>query len=480
MFESNAVFVTMLICGPAAVLAARQSTWLVDYLFFVVALNRGIRRFVDYENGYFNSFSLISLTPIIVGGFAVVVVLMRLNRGGGQFGGRTRKVLTLYGGAVAFAFLIGFINAKFGAVYALGDYIAPIGLIGYGSQWSSKPKIISRWCHTFAASVLVVAVYGLWQFYTIPPWDAFWLIEAKMDGYMGIPEPTKMTLFSTMAERGPAAMYLCSGLMLLTLRPGTLGLLRWPTAVIVLYAMLLTYSRTTVIFSGLAVLLYPLLNRGTGWLPVAALTIAMTVAGPSLLGQLPGQASARVGTIGVIQDDGSFQGRLMLFGIAMRNSMTQPLGLGIGAGGLASRVQQANVSAVADSTGYADTLATYGWIGFFVIINVLYKLWRSSTLLIRRKIDDRNVRIFRAWFIAGMAALFSGNWLAGASFFWVLAGHTLGRYDADQRQRRENWERSREDAGPAEESSIGADENRSERVVGEPVANAQQPMVGPQ
>jgi hypothetical protein len=39
------------------------------------------------------------------------------------------------------------------------------------------------------------------------------------------------------------------------------------------------------------------------------------------------------------------------------------------------------------------------------------------------------VRIFRAWFIAGMVALFSGNWLAGASFFWVLGGYCLGRID---------------------------------------------------
>lgn len=432
MFELNALIVTLLICLPAALMAARQSTWLVDYLFFVVALNRGIRRVVDYENGYFNSFSTISLTPIIVGGFAVLVVLAKLNRRGNKFGGRTKNVLYLYGGAVAFAFVIGFVNAKFGAVYALGDYIAPIGLIGFGSQWASKPKIINRWCQSFAISVAVVAIYGLWQFYTIPAWDAFWLLAAEMDGYMGIPEPTKMTLFSTMAERGPAAMYLCSGLMLLALRPGTLGLLRWPMAIVILYAMLLTYSRTTVIFAGLAVMLYPLLNRGTGLLPVIAITVVAAVAGPSLLGGLPGQAAQRVGTIGAISDDGSFKGRIALFGIAMRNSLTQPLGVGIGAGGMASRVETANVSAVVDSTGYAETLATYGWIGFFVIFNVLFKIWKASSRLVRRKIEDRNVRIFRAWFIAGMAALFSGNWLAGASFFWVLAGHTLGRYDTDR------------------------------------------------
>ncbi len=437
MFEINALVVTFLICLPAVVMAAQRSTWMIDYLFFVVALNRGIRRIVDYNNGYFNQYSLISLTPIIVGGLAVVVVLLELNRRDRKFGHLTANILYLYGGIVAYAFVIGFVNAKFGAVYGLGDYIAPIGLIGYGALWSGDSSTMNRWCHSFVASVLAVAIYGLWQFYTIPPWDAFWLVSVKMTGYMGIPEPTKMTLFSTMGERGPAAMYLCSGLMLLALRPGTLGLIRWPSAAIVCYAMLLTYSRTTVIFAGLAVLLYPVLNRGSGIVPVIALSLLALIGGPALMSRLPGQASARIETIGSIHDDGSFQGRIMLLGIAIRNSMSEPLGLGIGAGGMASRVQQASKAAVVDSTGYADTLATYGWIGFVIIMTILYRLWRASSDLIAWQMDDANVRIFRAWFIAGMAALFSGNWLAGASFFWVLAGHCLGLIDE---ARAENWQ----------------------------------------
>lgn len=430
MLETNTLIVALLICLPAIVMAATTSTWLIDYLFFVVALNRGIRRIVDYNNGYFNPFSTISLTPIIVGGLAVLVVLVELNRRREQFGGRTSKVLYQYGALVFYAFVIGLLNAKFAAVYALGDYIAPIGLIGYGALWSSDSHVISRWCHSFAASVLAVAVYGLWQFYTIPPWDAFWLISVNMTGYMGVPEPTKMTLFSTMAERGPAAMYLCGGLMLLVLRPGTLGVLRWPSAAIIGYAMLLTYSRTTVIFAGLAIMLYPLINRAAGFLPVAGLTLLAIIGGPSILSRLPEQASARVETIGAIQDDASFQGRAQLFGLAMRNSLTQPLGVGIGAGGMASRIGQASVSMMSDTSGYAETLSTFGWIGFLVMISVLYMIWRASSGLNGMHLDDLNVRIFRVWFIAGMVALFSGNWLAGASFFWVLAGHCLGRVDS--------------------------------------------------
>jgi putative inorganic carbon (HCO3(-)) transporter len=429
MFEVNSLIVALVICLPAIVLASQRSTFLVDYLFFVIALNRGIRRVVDYHNGFFNPFSLISLTPIIVCGLASLFVLLELNSRSEQFGQRTLKVLYLYTGIVGFAFIVGFFNSKFAAVYALGDYLAPIGLLGFAALFADQPKIISRWANSFAVSVLVVAIYGLWQFYTIPPWDRFWLIAVDFVGYMGLPEPGKMTLFSTMSERGPAAMYLCNGLILVALRPGTLSILRWPAAVVIAYAMLLTYSRTTVIFAGLALLLYPLLNRGTNFLTIAVLVIGGVIFGPAILSKLPGQATARVNTIGNIQADGSFLGRIQILGYAISEAITAPLGTGIGTHGMASRVQQASKAGIGDSTGYVENLRTYGWIGFCVLVFILWKLWDSSRQLLLCSFDDRDVRLFRSWFLAGMAALFSGNWLAGASFFWVLAGHTLGVYD---------------------------------------------------
>lgn len=429
MFDLTTLLVTCTICFPAIALASRKSDWLVDYLFFVVALNRGIRRFVDYQNGFFNPTSLISLTPIIVGGLAVLVILSEFNTAEDRFGRQSKSVLKLYGGAVTFAFVIGLINIKLGAVYALGDYIAPIGLMGFGILRADDEATMNRWCNSFAVSVLAVASYGVWQFYTIPAWDAFWLVEVNFVGYMGYPEPTKMSLFSTMNERGPAALYLCNGLMLLILRSGTLGAFRWPAALMILYAMLLTYSRTSIIFAGLAFVLYPVLNRGSGLFPVAAIALLIGVAGPSILAKMPGQASARVETLGAIQDDGSFKGRVYILKHSLSEALTEPLGLGLGAHGLASRIQKASKSGQGDSTGYVETLMTYGWIGFLIICVVLWKLWQASSQLVNAGVSDKNILLFRAWFIAGMVALFSGNWLVGASFFWVLAGYCLGRSD---------------------------------------------------
>ncbi len=78
MFEPTACLVAALICFPALLFGLRGSSWLVDYLFFVVALNRGIRA-SSIIKWIFNPYSMISLTPIIVGGIAALVVVKQLN-----------------------------------------------------------------------------------------------------------------------------------------------------------------------------------------------------------------------------------------------------------------------------------------------------------------------------------------------------------------------------------------------------------------
>lgn len=431
MLDAVSMMVAASICLPAVIMAAQRSTWLIDYLFFVVALNRGIRRIVDYGNGEFNSLSLISLTPIIVGGLATLVVLIEINHRMDRFGTSTLAVLSRYALAISIGFAVGLVRVRFGAVYALGDYIAPIGLLGFAALYANRHDVLHRWCNSFALSALVVATYGIIQFYFTPPWDAFWVRAVNFEGYLGIPEPTKMTLFSTMAERGPAASYLCSGLILLLLRPATLGSLRWPAVAVVLTAMLLTYSRTVIIQTSLACILYPIVNRGSGLIPVMLLCSLVAVFGGKLLDKLPGSemAAKRVGTLTNIHEDGSFRGRIQIMTDSVRAAITEPLGLGIGSHGLASRVNSKDGGGSGDSTGYVEILRTLGWIGFVLTASVLYRTWNSSTELAALDLDDENVNLFRAWFLSGMVAMFSGNWMFSASFFWILAGYSLGRLD---------------------------------------------------
>lgn len=436
MNDPLTILVFGLICLPALIFAALKSSWIVDYLFFVVALNRGIRRVLDYNNELFNPYSLISLTPMIVSGLASFVVLAELmdNRQGNST--YAKRVISIYTLAVGIAFVIGVFNVRLGAVFALGDYIAPIGLMGFGVLYCFDHRVVVRWCASAALASVVVAAYGIYQFYTIPPWDAFWVKAVNFEGYLGALKPTEMALFSTMAERGPASTFLAGGFMVLILHKGIWGIARFPMAALVFYAMLLTHTRTSVIQVALAAMLYPLLNRGRGLLPVIVVCVLIAVVGESALSSLPGTetASSRVKTIGNIQDDGSFRGRLVILGVALSRSTSEPQGLGIGSHGLGNRVTSSEVRGIGDSSGYVEALRTLGWAGFAMITVVLLRIWKSSTILLNEDLADESVLVFRAWFVSGMIALFSGNWIFSATFFWVLAGHCLGRLDEAHQQ----------------------------------------------
>jgi putative inorganic carbon (HCO3(-)) transporter len=443
LFEPLGLFIFLVVSAIGAVLAVSRSSWFVDYAFLVIAFNRCIRRMVDYHNGEFNPYSLISLTPLVVCGFATLMVVGTIIRSSSFAEAKLRETLLPYAIAVAFAFVVGLFNARLGAVYSLGDYLAPIGLLAFGSWFSHDQRICDRWCRNFCLIVFIVAVYGLWQFYTIPPWDAFWLLAVDFDGYMGEPEPTKMTLFSTLQERGPAGMFMAGGVILLMLRGAFSHLFRWPMAAVIGYAMLLTYTRTSVILCVAACLLFPLLNRNASLRVILGSVVFLAAFIPVIVQQLPGSEHAiqRVSTLARIQDDSSFQGRLRSFRESLSKAVFEPLGLGLGSHGLAGKVSSATESGAGDSTGYVQTLRTFGWIGTILVVITLVRLWRNSNTALLQGSGDSTVSFYRAWFSAGMVVFYSGDWLFTATFFWVLGGYVIGRVsNADYEEIEHDWD----------------------------------------
>lgn len=431
-----AITIAVLICLPAVYLANRRSSWIVDYFILVFAVNRGVRRVVDYWSGAFDPLSPISLTPLVVGGLATLVVVEAYRTRSSRIGSKSRMMLRWYLVALGYSFAIGIFYNRAAAVYELGNAISPIGLMGMAMVYADRPRVIRRWALSAVAVGVFVAAYGMWQFYTIPPWDAFWVRSVKFEGYLGELKPTKMTLFSTLHERGPAAMFLAGTLILILLRPRILGVLKWPAAALVLVAMLFTYSRTTVIHVALAAVALPVVAKGKGLGVVVVVGLALAFGGNSLLGFLPQQqvVSERYATIGAIQEDGSFQGRIQLLQLGLRLALTQPQGAGLGSHGLGGRVAEGGSSGLADSTGYVEIFRVYGLPGFILIVGVLRQLWLSSSVVLKRDPHDGDAALFRAWFVSGMIVLFSGNWLGGVSYFWVLAGYVLGKADAIEKE----------------------------------------------
>ena len=208
--------ITLLIAIPAIILAFAGSSWLLDYTIIVLAFNRGIRRIADYYiSGQFNPFSPISLTPLIVAGLLLIPALLHFSR----LPQRLRTPFYLIGSAIGIGFAVGFLLNRFAAIYSLAEWIAGAGAMAFAATQTAGSKVADRWIKTAGWCAVLVTAYGWWQYYTIPPWDGMWLVQSGMAGYMGQPEPTKMTVFSTLAERGPCGDFLAWAVIPMIINP---------------------------------------------------------------------------------------------------------------------------------------------------------------------------------------------------------------------------------------------------------------------
>lgn len=420
-------FVALLIVAPAAYLYAVGSSWLIDYLVWVTVLNRGIRRYVDWLAGAFNPFSPISLTPLVISGFVFLIVLQRRH----TLPEYLQRIFRLFTVALVLGFAWGLLRNQFAAVYALAEYVAPLSILGCAALAGGNERILDRWIKSVGWAAVLVSLYGWYQYYTIPPWDAFWVRAVGFEGYLGQLEPTKMVVFSTMSERGVFGGFLSFAVipMILSKRWRNGG--GWVSVVVIIATILLTYVRTAIITIGLATILFPVLNRGKNTLQIILLLCVAAVGGNYILNQTPssGKIGERMKSIGSITEDGSFKGRIAIANYGIGALAKNPLGTGLGSTGLGGRVNTGDSDAGAEigDNGYFEILFSFGIIGGACFFYAFYLIWKQVRIFEKLGIRSESLMAFKAIFVTGAVALFAGNWLAGPGsvVFCVFAGFAV-------------------------------------------------------
>jgi len=417
-------FVALLIVAPAAYLYLTGSSWLIDYLVWVTVLNRGIRRYVDWLNGAFNAFSPISLTPLIVSGFVFLMVLQNYR----TLPGYLQRVIRLFTIALTLGFVIGLVRNQLAAVYALAEYVAPLSIMGCAAIARGNERILDRWIKSVGWAAVTVSVYGWYQYYTIPPWDAFWVRAVGFEGYLGQLKPTQMVVFSTMSERGVLAGFLGFAVIPMIISKRWRNSSGWISVIIIIATILLTFVRTTIISIGLATILFPVLNRGKNTIQIILILCVGAVAGIYILNKTPssGKVGKRLQTIGSITEDGSFKGRIQIANYGAGALLKNPLGTGLGSTGLAGRVNTGGVEAGAaiGDNGYFEILFSFGLIGGACFFYAFYLIWKQVRIFEKLGIQSESLMMFKALFVTGAVTLFAGNWLSGPGsvVFCVFAG----------------------------------------------------------
>ena len=112
------------------------------------------------------------------------------------------------------------------------------------------------------------------------------------EGYLGNLEPTKMAVFSTMAERGVLGGYLGFAVVPMILAPKWRPL-SWFGVILVISVILLAGTRTGIILAVLSTMVYVMVNRGTGFWQLAIGFAVMTAAAYFGMGLMPGASKFR-------------------------------------------------------------------------------------------------------------------------------------------------------------------------------------------
>ena len=244
--------------------------------------------------------------------------------------------------ALIFAFFVGFARIQFAAVYAAAEALAPIAMFGYIVTSSPSPATKDRWLLTSAWCAIVACVYGWYQYLTVPPWDSFWVRAVGMEGYLGIMEPFKISVFSTMAERGVFGGFLGFAVVPMIIAPKWRPL-GWFGVILVLSCILLAGTRTGIILAVFTTMIYVLINKGTGRMATRSRNgrdFPRSLLWTRCDARVEPPFRQRFSTLGDMQSTGSYQGRMEIYQSAVGDVLSSPLGSGLGASGISGRINQ--------------------------------------------------------------------------------------------------------------------------------------------
>ncbi len=410
---------------PAVWLAAKGSSLLVDYTFFLYVINREIRRVIDWSQGSFNPFSPVVLIPLI----ATALLLLPFFSRFGALHPTSKKIFILFFLAIGYGTFVGLARNGIAAVYGTSGYLAPIALMGFAATAPVAESTADRWMKSAGWLTIGACLYGWFQYLTIPPWDAYWVQQVGFVGYLGQLVPTKMTVFSTFAERGPCAGFLSlTVLAILVSRRWRLSL-GWPEALLILSTILLTMVRTGLILIGVGVLIHPLLNRGKAAIGLIVLVAMVALGGVIGLNHMPNseRISDRYSSFGNMKEDASLNGRLGIADAGLKMAIGNPIGYGIGSSGLAGRLNTGTTEseAVIGDNGYLELLTAFGVPGGLLFATAFFLLWRHLSMCSRFGLVDDYLAMARTFFIVLLIGLLAGDFFSGLSVMFIAFGQAL-------------------------------------------------------
>jgi hypothetical protein len=392
----------------------------VAFAWWIWLFTPEVRRLVDYQSSY-HSISPVMLTPFLVTGIATLSILKRpriLLR-------RSVVPFTLFGAVAAYALLVGVVvNGPIPALYEFMTWVVPLGF-GLYLMIERRHYLANRdaLLFSFIVGLLVIAPYGLYQFYHFPPWDALWLKEAKFaSAGPGLAEQVR--LFGPLNSPGPYGQALMFSLVFVIIAKGPMrvvaGGLGFPA-----FGLSLVRSAWGAWAIAATFVIWRIGGRAKLRFLIVAAIVAAIALPLTTVGPVADALSNRFATLNNIQQDGSFQARAHLYETFTVTALSQPIGIGFGTGGLAGKLGTGQLGGF--DSGLLEAPYELGWMGtglLFWAIGVIMLQGLGSSF----RSTDPFVIAGAGLIIANIAQNIFGSTFAGLSglTLWIPVALALG------------------------------------------------------
>ncbi|MDP4098953.1 O-antigen ligase family protein [Paenibacillus sp. P96] len=417
---------------PAFIFAVIQSKALIPYTLVVWAIGPEIRRISDWMEGTYQSVSLLSIAPLL----ASTMILIPVLRGIHQAEQPLARIALYFAVALGYGSLIGVAKNGMGFAYDLANYIIPLMILPYFAVRPFDVRDIDRLLTTYANIAVAVSLYGIIQYLTVPPWDAFWMNHVEMNS-IGLPYPLEIRVFSTLNSPGPCAFFLAGALMPMLMEKRWRGSLGWFGVLLTLVCLMTTLVRSAWLLVFVMLLAYILTSSSKGkWKTILQLVIlgALLV---YIVPKLPGAEGlvARMETLTSIEEDRSYNDRLDLLNTMLPTVIGNPVGQGLGSVGTGTKLDNGGdlgEMGIMDN-GFIAVFLTFGVPGAIFFFAGLFLLAKKliSRITARNSFQPYARLGFAAW-MGACANLISDNGFPGLRGYvvWTLIGIGLWAKDA--------------------------------------------------
>jgi hypothetical protein len=394
------------------------------WTWFVTPL---VRRLIDWRTG-FEEHNLVLLVPFLVSAIAGLTLLRERRLAGHVH--LTPFFLCIAG--ILYGFAVGLIRWELhastaeslgGVIYGLFMWLAPLlfGLHLY-LRWQDYEEQKQAILKSFVWAVLLLGIYGIYQYIAPPVWDRAWL-ESLPGGYanlsFGRPVPYEVRVWSASNSPGTFSMIMMAGLVMLF---GTSSRYKIIFAAVGYLSFLLSMVRTSWLAWLLAMAILvssyrgAVLRRSVFGLLLLPLVLLPVVFDP----QIQVAVQDRIASMQNVNKDDSFQDRTTMYQVVTAELLAEPSGLGLVNSNL-------SLDGFALDSGLLQTALMLGLVGA--------ALFGTGIVLAARNMIVGNSRAlssgagfeefaYRAIFLASVAEVIAGNIFVsvGGVILWVSLG----------------------------------------------------------